>query len=99
MDLTYSSTKKMEKLLKQIKKRAPKLYDEIFDRQKEIIQDPSVGHYLKGDLKDFRSYDFKFQQVSIRICYVYEIEDAHLIFVYVGTRENFYKEVKRYLHD
>lgn len=99
MDLKCSSTKKMEKLLKQIKKKAPKLYDEIESRQQEIIKDPSVGYYLRGDLKDFRCYDFKFQKVSIRICYVYHSEDNYITFVYVGKRENFYDEVKRYLYD
>lgn len=89
----------MEKLLKQIKKKGPKLYDEIVKQQGAIAHDPSIGYQLKGDLKDFRCHDFKFKQVSIRICYSYFQEDDSVLFVYFGTRENFYYEVKRYLYD
>lgn len=99
MDLKFSSTKKMEKLLKQIKKKAPKLYDEITLQQEEILKDPSIGYYLRGDLKDFRCHDFKFQRVSLRICYAYFQEDNFVQFVYCGTRENFYDDLKRYLYD
>jgi mRNA-degrading endonuclease RelE of RelBE toxin-antitoxin system len=99
MDLKCSSTKKMEKLLKQIKKKAPKLYDEIELQQLEIVKDPTLGYYLKGDLKDFKCHDFKFKNESIRICYAYYPEDNYVTFVYVGTRENFYDRLKRYLND
>lgn len=98
MDLTCSSTVKMEKILKKIEKKAKPLYSE-FKRQEDIIKnDPLIGSLLKGDLKDFRSHDFKFQQTQLRICYIYQEEDNHITFVYFGTRENFYKEVKRYLY-
>jgi hypothetical protein len=89
----------MEKLLKQIKKKGPKLYDEITEQQKKIAEDPTIGYWLKGDLKDFRCHDFKFQGVSLRICYVYYENDDHIKFVYFGTRENFYAAVKRYIYD
>ncbi|NRD81133.1 type II toxin-antitoxin system RelE/ParE family toxin [Bacillus sp. BRMEA1] len=54
---------------------------------------------MKGDLKDFKCHDFKFQQVSLRICYAYHQLDDHVTFVYVGTRENFYDMVKCHLYD
>jgi len=88
----------MEKVLKGTQKRGKALYLEIKDHMDEIIEDPDKGDYLRGDLKDFRSYDFKFRNVDFRICYAYQQEDNHITFVYVGTRENFYAEVKRYLH-
>lgn len=97
MALTHSSTKKMEKLLKQIKKKGMQLYTEIHNQQQEIINNPLIGKNLKGDLKDFKSHDFKFKAVDIRICYAYHEEDEHVTFVFFGTRENFYDEVKRYL--
>lgn len=89
----------MEKMLKQISKKGPRLYNEIIKRQQEIAQNPTIGYALKGDLKDFLCFDFKFQQVSLRICYAYHQEDEHVTFLYVGTRENFYDTVKRYLYD
>jgi hypothetical protein len=89
----------MEKLLKQIKKKGPKLYDEIIKRQQEISKDPTIGYLLKGDLKDFRCHDFIFQKVSLRICYTYYQEDDYVTFLYIGTRENFYDAVKRHIND
>lgn len=62
-----------------------------------LVENPLLGKDLKEDLKDFKSHDFKFQGVSLRICYAYHEEDNHIVFVYFGTRQNFYKEVKRYL--
>jgi mRNA-degrading endonuclease RelE of RelBE toxin-antitoxin system len=87
----------MEKLLKQLGKKAKNLIQEIEHHKQQIVQNALLGHDLKGDLKGFKSYDFKFQQVSIRVCYIYHEEDNHITFMYVGTRENFYKDVKRYL--
>ncbi|WP_307150012.1 type II toxin-antitoxin system RelE/ParE family toxin [Robertmurraya andreesenii] len=88
----------MERILKKVEKSNSKLYEEFIKHQEEILKEPSIGSPLKGDLKDLRSLDFKFQQVSLRICYQYFEGDNHIIFVYFGTRENFYKDVKRYLH-
>lgn len=87
----------MEKVLKGIQKRGKALYEEIQKHMDLIVDAPDVGDYLKGDLRDFRSYDFKFKNGNFRICYAYFQEDNHVRFVYVGTRENFYGEVKRYL--
>ncbi|UOF91531.1 type II toxin-antitoxin system RelE/ParE family toxin [Fodinisporobacter ferrooxydans] len=97
MASTYSSTKKMDRLLKQASRKAPRLYDELCTQQYVIVQNPGIGSYLKGDLQGFQSYDFKFDQVSLRICYLYSESNDHITFVYFGTRENFYDEVKRYL--
>lgn len=84
--------------MKQVEKKNKKLYSEFNIQQNEIINDPLIGARLKGDLKEFRSYDFKFQQVALRICYAYHEEDQHVTFVYFGTRENFYRDVKRYVN-
>ena len=97
MALTYSSTRKMEKVLKQVEKKNKLLFVELSKHQKEIIDNPLVGYQLKGDLKEFRSLDFKFRKVDLRICYAYYEDDNHVTFVYTGTRENFYDEVKRYV--
>lgn len=87
----------MEKVLKQVKKKNKQLFDEISKYQNEIIENPQFGYLLKGDLNEFRSLDFKFRQVELRICYAYFEGEDHVTFVYAGTRENFYDEVKRYV--
>ncbi|MFZ0446521.1 MAG: type II toxin-antitoxin system RelE/ParE family toxin [Bacillus sp. (in: firmicutes)] len=82
-----------------MEKKNKQLFVEITKYQNEIIKNPqNVGYQLKGDLKEFRSLDFKFRQASLRICYVYHEDDDHVNFVYAGTRENFYDEVKRYVN-
>ena len=88
----------MEKLLKQVKKKNKKLYSELHIQQSKIKNDPLIGDKLKGDLKELRSHDFKFHQVDLRVCYAYYEEDQHVKFVYFGTRENFYRDVKRYIY-
>lgn len=88
----------MQKILKQVEKKNKKLYSEFNDQLSEIMNDPLTGARLKGDLNDFRSHDFKFQQVSLRICYAYHEDDQHVTLVYFGTRENFYRDVKRYVN-
>lgn len=87
----------MEKILKQSEKKNKHLYAELTKHQQEIVDEPLIGAKLKGDLKEFRSLDFKFRGIDLRICYAYYEEDNHIAFVYAGTRENFYDEVKRYL--
>ena len=75
MDWTYSSTRKTEKLLKAIKKRNPKLYHELIEAEKIIVQDPrTAGEHLKGDLKEFMAYDFTYKGIAIRICYEVNIK-------------------------
>jgi hypothetical protein len=53
---------------------------------------------LKGDLNEYRVYDWTIQGTGIRLAYVYYIEDNHIVFVYFGTRENFYQELGRYVN-
>lgn len=98
MDWTCSSTKKMERLLKKIEKKSPQLYQELHQAQTIICESPlETGRPLKGDLKEFMVYDFYFKGIAIRICYAVNIKERHVTFVYCGTRENFYKDVKNYL--
>ena len=58
-----------------------------------------MGYILKGDLKDFRCHDFRFQAVSLRICYIHFENENHVKLLYVGTREIFYDDLKRYLYN
>ncbi|MCM3603192.1 type II toxin-antitoxin system RelE/ParE family toxin [Robertmurraya korlensis] len=88
----------MEKILKQTEKKNKHLYSELIKKRQEIVNDPLIGTKLKGDLKEFRSLDFKFKGHELRICYAYYQEDNHVVFLYAGTRENFYDEVKRYVN-
>jgi hypothetical protein len=99
MDLTFSLTKKMEKLIKKkLEKKQKKLVDEYENKKEIILKNPSIGKMLKGDLNEYRVYDWTIQGTGIRLAYVYYIEDNHIVFVYFGTRENFYQELGRYVN-
>lgn len=97
MALTYSLTKRMEKILKHSEKKNKHLHALLISRLQEIIYEPLLGAKLRGDFNDFRSFDFSYKGIDLRICYAYSEHDQHVTFVYAGTRENFYDEVKRYL--
>jgi hypothetical protein len=64
-----------------------------------LLQEPEIGKPLKGDLQGYHSMDFSFDNVSLRICYklIYTEEEVEIIMVYFGTRENFYRDLKKYL--
>ncbi|SFH27633.1 ParE-like toxin of type II toxin-antitoxin system [Desulfotomaculum arcticum] len=97
MDWTFSSTKKLEPLLKSLEKKQKALIAS-YNEQVEIIADnPKAGSSLQGDLGGYYSWDWTFHDISVRICYRFSEGDKHIYFVYFGTRENFYKELKRYL--
>ncbi|MGE6552818.1 type II toxin-antitoxin system RelE/ParE family toxin [Bacillus mycoides] len=98
MDLTFSLTKKMEKLIKKLEKRQRRLVEEYEEKKESILQNPDIGKILKGDLNEYRVYDWTIQGTGIRLAYVYYVGDNHITFVYFGTRENFYQELGRYVN-
>lgn len=87
----------MKKILKKSEEKNKHLYTQLIRQQQEIVSHPLIGTQLKGDLKKFRSLDFKFERIELRICYAYCEEKNHIDFVYAGTRENFYDKVKRFV--
>ncbi|PHG69739.1 type II toxin-antitoxin system RelE/ParE family toxin [Bacillus toyonensis] len=98
MDLTFSLTKKMEKLIKKLEKRQKKLVDEYENKKEITLKNPGIGKTLKGDLSEYRVYDWTIQGTGIRLAYVYYMADNHIVFVYFGTKENFYQELGRYVN-
>lgn len=97
MDSTFSLTRKLERLLKNLEGRSKALLASFNEQVDLIVKDPISGSRLKGDLKGYYSWKWKYKGVVLRICYKYIESDNHIYFVYFGTRENFYEEVKRYL--
>lgn len=97
MAWTYSLTSKQERLIKKLSTRQKALVESYEDKVNIIISDPDVGYNLVGDLQGFYCYDWTFRGVAVRLCYKINPEEKHITFVYFGTRENFYEELKRYL--
>lgn len=97
MDWTFSSTSKQDRLIKKLSIRQKALVESYEDKAALIIKEPAAGYALVGDLQGYCSYDWIFRGVSVRLCYKIDPEAKHITFVYFGTRENFYGELKRYL--
>jgi hypothetical protein len=64
-----------------------------------ILADPFIGEQKTGDLKGLRCLDVYYNKTNYELAYRIEEQGEAVIVVVVlaGTRENFYKELKRSL--
>ena len=61
-----------------------------------IRENPYVGQAKQGDLAGIYGYDVYFKKINYEIAYsIYEIDGKKIVILLAGTRENFYKELKR----
>ncbi|WP_240377953.1 type II toxin-antitoxin system mRNA interferase toxin, RelE/StbE family [Bacillus piscicola] len=97
--LPLKLSKQAGKDLRKIRKTDITLYEKINDAIYSLQKDPLIGESKKGDLKGFSCLDVKHIRTSYRICYTLEEDDNGelVLVVMIGTRENFYPELKRYL--
>lgn len=87
--------KPAEKYLKKLKDKALlSIFKAAIDKLKE---NPYIGTLKTQDLKGIYCYDVKYARVSYEIAYrIYEEDDNNLlVIILVGTRENFYEDLKR----
>lgn len=84
-----------------VKKQNEPLQAAIEDEVLLISENPHLLGELKiGDLADIRVHKFKFNRQEYLIayrCHVETIEILLIDFYKVGTHENFYTELKKYL--
>ena len=86
------------KYLKKLKdKKLKELFRNALD---EICENPYIGEPKKGDLSGIYGYDLYYQRTNYEIAYVIEGNNNEniIVVVMVGTRENFYEQLKNYLH-
>ena len=86
------------KYLKKIKDTKLK---KIFQDTLEAIRtNPTIGQLKTGDLNGIYAYGFRYQSTDYRIAYKVSVnEDGTLtIVIMIGSRENFYTELKDYLN-
>lgn len=60
-----------------------------------ITENPYIGELLKGDLATVYSYHLKVTGTEYRIAYQIREEEIVVVILQVGTRENFYQELKK----
>lgn len=85
-----------EKFIKKIKDATLKSL--IQNKIDEILADPTCGDAKTGDLSGVYCCDIFHNKMNYEIAYslIEEGEEA-IVVILVGTRENFYKELKRYM--
>ncbi len=74
-----------------------KLKEKMREALIAISENPLCGVRKKGDLRGLWGYDIYYNQTNYEIAYTfYELPDKIVVVILAGTRENFYKELKRY---
>lgn len=64
----------------------------------DIIQNPYSGDPKTGDLSGVYCFDVFYNKTNYEIAYtIIEENDKTVVVIPAGTRENFYKELKRYM--
>jgi mRNA-degrading endonuclease RelE of RelBE toxin-antitoxin system len=86
------------KIKKDLKKIDWPVREEIKERHlSNILDDPTKGESLVGDLLGLHSYHFKSANQEFRIAYAISEEDQTVYFLMIAKRENFYEILKHRL--
>jgi len=80
-----------------VKKQSLPMQLAVQDEVDSIGNNPGIGEEKKGDLAGFRVQKFRFMKQEYLIAY--EIVKADLVFVMIGTHENCYRDLKKYIKE
>jgi mRNA interferase RelE/StbE len=79
------------------KKKLHKQQNKNLDKAvKCILSTPTIGDMKVGNLQGVQVYKFKSNNQQILLAY--EVIDSTLFLYAFGTHENFYRNLKKYLH-
>jgi mRNA interferase RelE/StbE len=84
-------------VIKEIKKLGKPVVQKVKIAIEDIAENPYLGEPLKGDLADIRKWVIKDRGIQYRIAYEIYEDRVEVKIIRVGTRENFYEELKRML--
>lgn len=84
-----------EKYIKKLKEK--NLKEKIKNAIYEIQRNPYIGEMKKGDLSDIYGFDVFYHKTNYEISYQIYSEKEVIIIILIGTRENFYQELKKYI--
>jgi len=83
-------------LFQRQKKKLHKNQIKMLDNEiRKIIDDPYAGKEKKGALKDVRAYKFHIGKQFFLLAY--EINEQILNLIMIGSHENYYRELQKYL--
>jgi len=80
-----------------VKKQTRSFQLVIEDEVEAVIQNPLAGEGKTGDLTGFRIHKFSYQGQKYLLSYV--IRTEVIAFFTIGSHENFYRELKKYLKE
>ena len=80
-----------------VKKQTRPLQLAVEDEVEKIAENPAIGKIKIGDLQGIQVYKFNFQRQNFLIAY--RAAEPDIIFYSIGTHENFYRDLKRYLKE
>jgi plasmid stabilization system protein ParE len=80
-----------------VKKQTRPLQLSIEDEIERIIENPTMGETKTGDLQGFRIHKFAFKKQKLLIAY--RVSQVEILFYTVGTHENYYRNLKKYLKE
>jgi len=80
-----------------VKKQTRPLQLAIEDEVEKIKENPDIGKSKKGDLQGTHVHRFSFRKRTLLIAY--RVIGSDLLFYMIGTHENFYRDLKRYLKE
>lgn len=93
-EILFSSS--AERFFKKLKEKPlKKAYKEALLKLRE---DPYIGQLKQGDLAGIYGLDVKYKGINYEIAYtISEANGKKIIILLAGSRENFYKQLKRYM--
>jgi hypothetical protein len=80
-----------------VKKQSRALQLSIEDEIEKIAENPAIGEAKMGDLQGFQVHKFSYKKQKFLIAY--RVFKTEILFYQVGTHENFYRNLKKYLKE
>ncbi len=75
------------------KKLHPSIRAHVNNAIKDVVNNPTIGHEKKGDLRGIFVYKFKVNQQEFLLAY--EWDEANRLLLALGVHENFYRDSKQ----
>jgi len=79
---------------RKVKKLPEEVREKVVETQRKIAEETFIGKPLKGDLRGWRSYPFSHKSNPYRLAYKVDEEKERVIFGSVGSRQDFYDDLK-----